>query len=165
MRGGDDQIAGLAELRSWKQVAGGKWQHREFKNSGHMLAIEAPASLANYILFASLLDLSDEVSEFSDFRNQYRLLRQALRGTAKPITDGRTKPIIGMKTLMVAPSPILGPQKIPMNLPEEDYEMTLEVLKESQILTPQTTKVKQMRSGNIKWRQGQSQGNPLPQVH
>jgi len=172
MRGSHDNIAGSFELKSWNQVAGGKWEYREIKNSGHMLAVEAPGALANYIVFASLLDLTDQLGEFTEFRGKYGLLRQILRGKQPKQTGEINKmmrqvsPVqIGdINKMMRQVSPVLGARRIPLD-ETVDFEFSLKGLDGSEIVAAQTAKVKQMRHGNLQWRQGESKGNPLAQVH
>jgi hypothetical protein len=160
MRGSHDNIAGDFELKSWKQVAGSKWEYREIKNSGHMLAVEAPSALANYIIFASLLDIPDELGEFTEFRGKYGLLRQILRGKQPKQQAGE------INKMMRQVSPVLGAKMIPLDSDGlQEFTFSLKELDGSEIVAAQTAKVKQMRQGNLQWRLGESKGNPLPQVH
>jgi len=104
-----------------------------------------------------LLDLPDQLGEFTEFRGKYGLLRQILRGKQPKQTGEINK-------MMRQVSPVLGARRIPVDAPL-DFEFSLKGLDGSEIVAAQTAKVKQMRHGNFQWRQGESKGNPLVQVH
>eukprot|EP00931_Biecheleriopsis_adriatica_P031383 TRINITY_DN18408_c0_g1_i2.p1 TRINITY_DN18408_c0_g1~~TRINITY_DN18408_c0_g1_i2.p1 ORF type:complete len:1482 (+),score=319.04 TRINITY_DN18408_c0_g1_i2:56-4501(+) len=140
MRGTLDCITSSVAMKSWKEVAGGRLEFKEFPQAGHMLATECPILVAKYMDQATLTDFSSELEAFKTFRAAYRLLRHGQQKTRKGSMIG---------------SPVVGARSVPKDFGE--VEIDLDVLPTA--ITPQTKKVKQMRMGNLEWRRGGYLGN------
>lgn len=143
MRGALDCITSPQSMNSWKEVAGGRLEHKELQHAGHMLAIECPALVAQHLDQVSLPDFSEELEPFSTFRAAYRLLRDR-RGAQNP------------RRFVSSPDVAVRELKIDVDTTTSFSELE-KVLTEN--LTPQTRQVKQMRLGNMEWRKGGHKGS------
>lgn len=153
LRGGQDVITSPQAMRSWQEVAGSRYEHKEFGPFGHMLARECPSLLAELFEQYSLPDFTHELRHFETFRTAYRLMRTRSQqhGSSQKARDIR-------KSMRVC-SPTLGATKVPL-----DFELNVAELDVNWALlddiTPPTKEVKVMRVGNLTWRKGAAMGNP-----
>ncbi|CAE7622452.1 cmdD, partial [Symbiodinium sp. CCMP2456] len=153
LRGGQDVITSPQAMRSWQEVAGSRYEHKEFGSFGHMLARECPSLLAELFEQYSLPDFTHELRHFETFRTAYRLMRTRSQqhGSSQKARDIR-------KSMRVC-SPTLGATKVPLDfeLNVAELDFNLELLDD---ITPPTKEVKVMRVGNLTWRKGAAMGNP-----
>lgn len=153
LRGGQDVITSTQAMRSWQEVAGSRYEHKEFGSFGHMLARECPSLLAELFEQYSLPDFTHELRHFETFRTAYRLMRTRSQqhGSSQKARDIR-------KSMRVC-SPTLGATKVPLDfeLNVAELDLKLELLDD---ITPPTKEVKVMRVGNLTWRKGAAMGNP-----
>mmetsp|Transcript_49844 Transcript_49844/g.116280 ORF Transcript_49844/g.116280 Transcript_49844/m.116280 type:complete len:1480 (-) Transcript_49844:74-4513(-) len=151
LRGGRDVVTSSQAIRSWRQVAGSRFEHKEVGQHGHMLARECPHLLAEMFMEYSLPDFTHELRHFETFRAAYRLMRMQA-------AEGKTREI--RKSMRVC-SPTIGASKVPQDLEFAIgcENLNLELL-ETETITPPTKEVKAMRVGNLTWRRGASAGNP-----
>ncbi|CAE7446369.1 cmdD, partial [Symbiodinium pilosum] len=153
LRGGSDVITSPQAIRSWQEVAGSRYEHKEFGQFGHMLARECPALLAELFEEYSLPDFTHELRHFETFRTAYRLMR------TRKQQHGSTMKAREIRKSMRVCSPTLGASKVPVDfeLNTADLDFNLELLDD---ITPPTKEVKVMRVGNLTWRKGAATGNP-----
>jgi len=144
-RGEHDSICSLKVIRSWKLVAAGRVEYREFKGAGHILVRDATKALARHLAAISHPDLSEHLGDFNEYRASYAKLRE--QGGA---SDGPWARIA---------SPLLGAKGVPTDLVPK--QLDLSPLDGSEVCTPQSKQVKNIRHGNLQWRLGNSQGNRM----
>ncbi|CAE7254809.1 cmdD [Symbiodinium sp. CCMP2592] len=153
LRGGQDVITSPQAMRSWQEVAGSRYEHKEFGSFGHMLARECPSLLAELFEQYSLPDFTHELRHFETFRTAYRLMRTRSQqhGSSQKARDIR-------KSMRVC-SPTLGATKVPLDVELNVAELDLnwELLDD---ITPPTKEVKVMRVGNLTWRKGEFGSSP-----
>jgi surfactin synthase thioesterase subunit len=154
MRGGEDHITTPRAVQSWKCVAGGRWDQKEFHKAGHMLARECPRSVAMCLDNMAWPDFSHELQAYNSFFASYRLMR-TFSGMPSTSTAGGSPLRRQMSSSdIVSSTPKDDPEKL-----KTLEDLLMRVLPES--ITPQTMQVKIMRAGNAKWRQGCAEGNPM----
>lgn len=157
MRGELDCITAATAMRSWKQVAGGRLEHKEFPGAGHMVAHECPSQVAQFIFQASLPDFSSELRAYDKFRAAYRVLRSGKLSNLSKKKDAVPSPRLAAQTLPV--SPTLGAQPVPEDLGAQVLDFSMLDLIMAPAMTPPTKQVKIMRAGNMQWRKGGHKGN------
>jgi len=145
LRGASDSICDKKAMRSWNVVAGGRIEHKEIQQSGHMLVRDAPRKLAQHIANIALSDFSSGQNRerVAAFRAAY-----AARGQA---------PKPAKRQSMALSSPMFMPSMsgYENNVPE----FHLEVLAASENMTPKTQLQQNTRVGNLHWRREDSFGS------
>lgn len=157
LRGGHDVVTSKETIRSWQQVSGSRYEHKDFGHFGHLLARECPNLLAELFEEYSLPDFTHELRHFETFRAAYRLMRSGSTTkrapSARRIRGASQKEI--RKSMRVC-SPTLGAAHVPKDFDLGCMEVDLVGL---DAIMPPTKEVKLMRVGNLTWRKGASTGN------
>lgn len=158
MRGEHDHITAPEAVRSWKRVAGGRVDHKEFPRAGHMLAKECPLLLAGYLDNFLLPDFEDELRAYQTYRAAYRFLRHTsiAKGGQKKMAKEFELPTVAFRRQS---SPVLGTHQVPKDFQPE--VSLARAIGHSETITPQSIRVKLMRFGNWAWRVGSTEGNPM----
>jgi len=135
LRGDGDHVTTLDVMKTWTDVAGGRLEHREFKNSGHMLARDVPLQLARHLATVSLPEFTDSLGPLVAYRKAYHMRGKLSKNPTFPKILG--SPVLGYNRLVTS---IEEPQ--PLDLDSQGYKS----------ITPQSQKIKIMRSSNKEWR-------------
>jgi len=140
LRGANDSICDKKAMQSWNVVAGGRIEHKEIRQSGHMLVRDTPRKLAQHIANIALPDFSSGLTNMAAFRAAYAARRMG------PKQAKRQSNILS--------SPIVKPSISGYQHHVPDFH--LDVLAAYENMTPKTQLQQNTRLGNLQWRSDNS---------
>lgn len=154
-------------MKSWEAVAGGRVEHIEIAQSGHMLVRDAPRKLAQYIAKITLPDFSSGLENIASYRAAYRerwtaSVTASVERIGLPLSlRERAVHRIKSQTSIALSSPVFSFEQCDdQDVPDFELDMlaaSASVTPKS--LTPKQEGVQNTRLGNLQWRRVSSFGS------